>query len=68
MNFSTDLPKGHPLVSYIVASAMKCTKYFPGSPTDIQQQIDFRMHAVILKDHSTTLTYAIACFRGAGKA
>ena len=31
MNFTTDLPKRDPLVSYIVASAVKCEKFFPGS-------------------------------------
>ncbi len=46
MNFTTDLPKKNPLVSYIVASAVKCKKFFPGS-----QKLGpaFRMHAVILK-------------------
>jgi len=46
MNFTTDLPKRNPLVSYIVASAVRCEKFFPpgskGSPV-------YRMHAVILK-------------------
>jgi hypothetical protein len=46
MNFTTDLPKRNPLVSYIVASAVRCEKFFPtsskGGPV-------FRMHAVILK-------------------
>lgn len=50
MNFSTDLPKSCPMVSYIVASAMKCTKYFPGSS---KEGPCFRMHAVILKSPST---------------
>ena len=30
MNFTTDLPKKNPIVSYIVASAVKCEKFFPG--------------------------------------
>ena len=47
MNFTTDLPKGQPLVSYIVASAMKCAKYFPESTNEGPC---FRMHAVMLKD------------------
>lgn len=49
MNFTTDLPKRNPLVSYIVASAVKCEKFFPGN-----KQIGpaFRMHAVILKSKS----------------
>lgn len=46
MNFTTDLPKKDPLVSYIVASAVKCEKYFPGSVDDGPV---YRMHAVILK-------------------
>ena len=29
MNFTTDLPKKNPLVTYIVASAVKCEKYYP---------------------------------------
>ena len=29
MNFTTDLPKKNPLVTYIVASAVKCEKFFP---------------------------------------
>ncbi len=31
MNFTTDLPKKDPIVSYIVASAVKCEKFYPGS-------------------------------------
>lgn len=45
MNFTTDLPKKDPIVSYIVASAVKCEKFFPGSQKDGPV---FRMHAVIL--------------------
>ena len=47
MNFTTDLPKRNPLVSYIVASAMRCEKFFPES--DKNGGPVFRMHAVILK-------------------
>ncbi len=47
MNFTTDLPKGRPLVSYIVASAIKCAKYFP---KEANEGPCFRMHAVVLKD------------------
>ena len=46
MNFTTDLPKRDPLVSYIVASAVKCEKFFPGSQ---DHGPVYRMHAVILK-------------------
>jgi hypothetical protein len=45
MNFKTDLPKREPLVSYIVASAVKCEKFFPGSNDDGPV---YRIHAVIL--------------------
>lgn len=46
MNFTTDLPKRNPLVCYIVASAVRCEKFFQDSnkPGPI-----YRMHAVILK-------------------
>lgn len=46
MNFTTDLPKRNPLVSYIVASAVRCEKFFPASSKGGPV---FRMHAVILK-------------------
>ena len=46
MNFTTDLPKRNPLVSYIVASAVKCEKFFPGQTKNGPV---YRMHAVILK-------------------
>lgn len=45
MNFTTDLPKKDPIVSYIVASAVKCEKFFPNS---LKEGPVFRMHAVIL--------------------
>ena len=45
MNFTTDLPKKDPIVSYIVASAVKCEKFFPGSQ---KEGPVYRMHAVIL--------------------
>ena len=49
MNFTTDLPKRNPLVSYIVASAVRCEKFFPGTSKNAGPV--FRMHAVILKTH-----------------
>jgi len=52
MNFTTDLPKKDPLVSYIVASAVKCEKFFPGSVSDGPV---YRMHAVILKKKNPRL-------------
>jgi len=52
MNFTTDLPKKDPLVSYIVASAVKCEKFFPGSNDDGPV---YRMHAVILKKRDPRL-------------
>jgi len=45
MNFTTDLPKKRPCVTYIVASAVKCGKFFPNTKEDGPS---FRMHAVIL--------------------
>jgi len=48
MNFTTDLPKGQPLVSYIVASAIQCAKYFPEA---VNKGPCYRMHAVVLKDN-----------------
>ena len=51
MNFTTDLPKGNPIVKYIVASAVKCAKYFPEAQ---HEGPCFRMHAVVLKDYSTS--------------
>lgn len=52
MNFTTDLPKRNPLVSYIVASAVRCEKFFPDSskPGPV-----YRMHAVILKENGIKL-------------
>ena len=47
MNFTTDLPKRNPLVSYIVASAVRCEKFFPGQSKTNGPV--YRMHAVILK-------------------
>ena len=49
MNFTTDLPKKNPIVSYIVASAVKCEKFFPESA---KEGPVFRMHAVILTKRS----------------
>lgn len=51
MNFTTDLPKKDPIVSYIVASAVKCEKFFPGSS---KEGPVFRMHAVIPAIKATT--------------
>lgn len=52
MNFSTDLPKSNPLVTYIVASAMKCSR--PSLDKCKFKEIPcYRMHAVILKNKRT---------------
>ena len=51
MNFTTDLPKRNPLVSYIVASAVRCEKFFP---PDNKKSSVYRMHAVILKSRPST--------------
>lgn len=51
MNFTTDLPKRNPLVSYIVASAVRCEKFFPGQTKNGPV---YRMHAVILKIDAKT--------------
>ena len=53
MNFTTDLPKRNPLVSYIVASAVRCEKFFADSskPGPV-----YRMHAVILKGNGIKMT------------
>jgi hypothetical protein len=45
MNFTTDLPKKRPYVTYIVASAVKCEKFFPECKNEGPS---FRMHAVII--------------------
>lgn len=52
MNFTTDLPKRNPVVSYIVASAVRCEKFFADSskPGPV-----YRMHAVILKENGIKL-------------
>jgi hypothetical protein len=47
MNFTTDLPKKNPYVTYIVASAVKCEKFFPNAKLEGPS---FRMHAVIIKN------------------
>jgi hypothetical protein len=44
MNFTTELPKRNPLVTYIVASAIKCERFFPGCGAEGPA---FRMHAVV---------------------
>lgn len=56
MNFTTDLPKNQPLVTYIVASAVRCEKYFPESQGEGPC---FRMHAVILKDRGNSTSRII---------
>ena len=48
MNFTTDLPKRNPLVSYIVASAVRCAKLFPETVSKAGPPV-YRMHAVISK-------------------
>ena len=53
MNFTTDLPKKDPIVSYIVASAVKCEKFFPGCS---KEGPVYRMHAVILTKKSSSKT------------
>ena len=45
MNFTTDLPKSRPYVTYIVASAVNCERFFPNSK---KEGPAFRMHAVVL--------------------
>jgi hypothetical protein len=50
MNFTTDLPKKDPIVRYIVASAIKCEKFFPGSQ---KEGPAFRMHAVVLSQKAS---------------
>lgn len=49
MNFTTDLPKKSPLVTYIVASAVKCEKFSGGKGNE--QSPSYRMHAVILNSN-----------------
>jgi hypothetical protein len=41
MNFTTHLPKSHPYVTYVVASAMRT------HPIEEKENTEFRMHAVI---------------------
>ena len=50
MNFTTELPKKSPLVTYIVASAMRSAKLFPEAVTEGPC---FRMHAVVLSNSGT---------------
>ncbi|CAG9312961.1 unnamed protein product [Blepharisma stoltei] len=45
MNFTTELPKRQPIVTYIVASAVKCEK---SSPNEQKIGPSYRMHAVVL--------------------
>ena len=61
MNFTTDLPKRRPYVTYIVASAVKCEKFFPNSRNEGPS---YRMHAVILnKSGSQSQSYKLK-YRG----
>ena len=60
MNFTTELPKRQPVVSYIVASAIKCEKFFPGAQCDGPA---FRMHAVVLTDPLPTQSYVLCHVR-----
>lgn len=57
MNFTTDLPKNQPLVTYIVASAVRCEKFFPDCEGEGPC---YRMHAVILKDEGKDRIYQFA--------
>jgi hypothetical protein len=61
MNFTTDLPKRNPLVSYIVASAVRCEKFFPGQT---KEGPVFRMHAVILKSKPHWVKNAVGSDEG----
>ena len=56
MNFTTDLPKKDPIVSYIVASAVQCEKFFPEA---LKQGPVFRMHAVTLMNTPDRLPKAL---------
>lgn len=50
MNFTTNLPKKNPVVSYIVASAMRCLpRGEERAFANLHRLPDYRMHAVILK-------------------
>lgn len=49
MNFTTELPKRQPIVTYIVASAVKCEKSTPNEP---KIGPSYRMHAVVLSEMS----------------
>lgn len=57
MNFTTDLPKKNPYVTYIVASAVKSERFFPESKGEGPS---FRMHAVILHTSRTDSTNQFA--------
>lgn len=48
MNFTTSLPKKNPLVSYIVASAMRCLPRGEERKLLKHRIPDYRMHAVVL--------------------
>lgn len=49
MNFTTDLPKKRPEVTYIVASSVRCMKQSEKNSQSHRKESDvFRMHAVVL--------------------
>lgn len=52
MNFTTSLPKKNPLVSYIVASAMRCLPRGEERKLLKHRIPDYRMHAVVLHRRS----------------
>ncbi|KAL4473974.1 hypothetical protein ABPG72_000336 [Tetrahymena utriculariae] len=58
MNFTTDLPKKRPQVTYIVASSVKCQKSQGNDKSkqdnNKKEQDVYRMHAVILYKNSQT--------------
>ncbi|KRX10510.1 hypothetical protein PPERSA_01522 [Pseudocohnilembus persalinus] len=54
MNFTTDLPKKNPFVTYIVASAVKCEKQQKNNPNLVNEGPPFRMHAVILNEKNSS--------------
>ncbi len=67
MNFTTDLPKQMPYVTYVVASSIKSHEI-----EDEEEIENFRMHAVILhKDrlnqHRATQEYVLCHIRKVGK-
>lgn len=61
MNFTTSLPKKNPLVSYIVASAMRCLPRGEERKLLKNRIPDYRMHAVVLhrRPHGTNSSNAL---------